>query len=538
MDVDQDSSDIEATDKLVDSSEKKKLECTPKIIIFIIVGNLIFIALNIVLIHFYSLNKVNFMTSEMNDYVKNLTKIAITDKRILHLIKTENDAESKYQKLVDLQKIVLNATYEFLKSNGFDSLLKDMNNITFSNVLKSYKEDPSNPISFIEDLYRVLTQKEDWRIYQLMDNYDLKTINDAIFENTGDKYKEQLKYVILYGLIDLPFQVLYFSNNSEIRNKYIETIKTKLNPDTINNTINTVMQDYKIQTNDILMVLGCDQKEEENRIKAINDIIINLANTGLRTQSTENEAKTLKDNFKDFYMNDKKYKSLMKDCLEETNNYEKFFENGKKIIEQYAEIGIEEICQHLNQYKFSVETANTVINYLNLGESNETIHIIRLDGKQSNDDIKYNKSDIFILYNLHDTDSTTEDKTNRATTYSNAQAIKYLKNEYPNFLTEEQYNNITLVSSRGDAERQLEAFNIASNITNITDEQNKIRRWNQVIWNKKEEKENLNGNETIKIMLETLVKSYHLYAEKCEMKNEDLAKDYVNLIKIYKNISV
>jgi hypothetical protein len=298
------------------------------------------------------------------------------------------------------------------------------------------------------------------------------------------------------------------------------------------------MQDYKIQTNDILMVLGCDQKEEENRIKAINDTIINLANTGLRTQSTENEAKTLKDNFKDFYMNDKKYKSLMKDCLEETNNYEKFFENGKKIIEQNAEIGIEEICQHLNKYKFSVETANTVINYLNLGESNEIIHIIRLDGKQSNDDIKYNKSDIFILYNLHDTDSTTEDKTNRATTYSNAQAIKYLKNEYPNFLTEEQYNNIILVSSRGDAERQLEAFNIASNITNITDEQNKIRRWNQVIWNKKEEKENLNGNETIKIMLETLVKSYHLYAEKCEMKNEDLAKDYVNLIKIYKNISV
>ena len=121
MEVDQDSGDMDGSEKLVDPSEKKKLECTPKIIIFITIGNLIFIALNIIFIHLYHYNKTNHMTSIMNDYVKDLNKMAITDKRINHLIKTENDEESKYQKLVDLQKLVLNATYEFLKNKGFDS---------------------------------------------------------------------------------------------------------------------------------------------------------------------------------------------------------------------------------------------------------------------------------------------------------------------------------------------------------------------------------------------------------------------------------
>ena len=109
-------------------------------------------------------------------------------------------------------------------------------------VLPRYIENPAEPISFIEDLQRVLTQEEDWRIYQLMDNYDLKTINDAIHEKTGDKYIEQLKTIILYGLIDLPLQVLYFSKNETIKEEYIKAIKTKLNPGTINNIINTFRQ--------------------------------------------------------------------------------------------------------------------------------------------------------------------------------------------------------------------------------------------------------------------------------------------------------
>ena len=537
MEVDQDSGDMDGSEKLVDPSEKKKLECTPKIIIFITIGNLIFIALNIIFIHLYHYNKTNYMTSIMNDYVKDLNKMAITDKRINHLIKTENDEESKYQKLVDLQKLVLNATYEFLKNKGFDSLLKEMDNKTFAHVLPKYIENPAEPISFIEDLYRVLTQEEDWRIYQLMDNYDLKTINDAIHEKTGDKYIEQLKTIILYGLIDLPLQVLYFSKNETIKEEYIKAIKTKLNPGTINNIINTKMQDYKKDTNDVLMVLGCDQEEEIKRInKTIPDTIINLVNTGLRMSSTENERKNLKENFEKYYLGDS-YGNLMKNCLEENEVYEEFIKEGRQLIEgEYTDEKIEKIHELFKNKSFSVETANTVINYIKLGVSNDNIKIIRLNGKQSNDDIKYNTSDVFILYNLHDTDNTTEDKTNRATTYSNAQAIKYLKRECPNFLTDEQYNNTILISSLEDAERQLEAFNIASNIIKMKDVQNKIMRWDQVLWYKDGE-ENLNGNQTIEIMLETLVKSYHLYSEKCGMNNDSLAGIYINLIEKYQNIS-
>ena len=506
MEVDQDSGDMDGSEKLVDPSEKKKLECTPKIIIFITIGNLIFIALNIIFIHLYHYNKTNYMTSIMNDYVKDLNKMAITDKRINHLIKTENDEESKYQKLVDLQKLVLNATYEFLKNKGFDSLLKEMDNKTFAHVLPKYIENPAEPISFIEDLYRVLTQEEDWRIYQLMDNYDLKTINDAIHEKTGDKYIEQLKTIILYGLIDLPLQVLYFSKNETIKEEYIKAIKTKLNPGTINNIINTKMQEYKQEANNILMVLGCDQEEEIKRInKTIPDTIINLVNTGLRMSSTENERKNLKENFEKYYLDDS-YGNLMKNCLEENEVYEEFIKEGRQLIEEeYTDEKIEKIHGLFKNKSFSV-------------------------------DIKYNASDVFILYNLHDTDNTTEDKTNRATTYSNAQAIKYLKQEYPNFLTDEQYNNTILISSLEDAERQLEAFNIASNIIKMKDVQNKIMRWDQVLWYKDGE-ENLNGNQTIEIMLETLVKSYHLYSEKCGMNNDSLAGIYINLIEKYQNIS-
>ena len=297
------------------------------------------------------------------------------------------------------------------------------------------------------------------------------------------------------------------------------------------------MQDYQIKENNIFMVLGCDQEEEKKRInETIPDTIINLVNTGLRMESTENEQKNFKENFEKYYLDDS-YQNLMGNCLERSEDYEKFTNEGKKLIEEgeYEKDKIEKIHALFKTESFSVETANTVINYLKLGVSKDNIKIIRLNGTQSNDDINYNTNDVFILYNLHDIDSSTEDKTNRATTYSNAQAIKYLKDEYPNFFTEAQYNNIILVSSRDDAERQLEAFNIASNITSMKDEQNKTMRWDQVIWYKDGE-EYLNGNKTIEITLETLVKSYHLYSEKCKMNNDSLAGNYTNFIEKYQNI--
>ena len=119
MEVDQEQ-DVEGTEKLVDSDEKKKLECTPKIIIIIVIANLLFIAVNIILIHFLSLSKVDHISTIMKDYVKDYTKSAITDERIMHLIKSQNNSNSsiRYQELANLQNLVFYATYEYLNSHN------------------------------------------------------------------------------------------------------------------------------------------------------------------------------------------------------------------------------------------------------------------------------------------------------------------------------------------------------------------------------------------------------------------------------------
>ena len=535
MDIDQDNSDMEGAEKLVDSEEKKNLECTPKIIIIIVIANCVFVAVNIILIRFFSLSKTDHMTTIMNNYIKDYTKSAITEKRIMHLIKSNNNSNSsvRYQQLVEIQKLVFNATYEFLKSNSqFKPLLEKMINETYKHVLPDYKAQ-GTPINIIEDLYKVLTQEEDWRIYKLMDNYDLKTINDAIHNGKGDKYKEQLKIVILYGLINLPFQVFYFSNNETIKKNFQEAIIKKLNPDNINQTINHLMEE--VDKNDKkLMVLGGDKEEEKKRIKATEEYI-NLVDTGLRTQLTPDENKTIMDYFEKYYI-DNGYKELMKNCLsKDTSDIDTFISGGSKYIGNAIKIQ-----EYLANNSFSVETANTVINYIELGIAKEKINIIRLSPKTNNDEIVYNKTHYFILYNVIDNATSGDNNTTRATTYSNAKAIKYLKERYPTFLEEKDYQKIILVSTQGDAERQLEAFNIASNLSSIIDENNQTRKWNEVIWNKNEEKI-LSGRDIINIMLEAMVKSYNLIATNYfeSHKKDDLynlACIYTDLINEYQKI--
>ena len=94
----------------------------------------------------------------------------------------------------------------------------------------------------------------------------------------------------------------------------------------------------------------------------------------------------------------------------------------------------------------------------------------------------------------------------RATTEANVKALYYLKNEYKNFLNEGDYNNIVLVSSQGKGERQLEAFNIISNIFKYG------LKFNYVIWNKKYEK--ILGEKNFSdILADIVVKSFNLISK-------------------------
>ena len=157
------------------------------------------------------------------------------------------------------------------------------------------------------------------------------------------------------------------------------------------------------------------------------------------------------------------------------------------------------------------------------------IHIIRLGSKYrtqlTDNEMIYDKDDVYILYNVFDKDKTA-DGIMRATTESNAKALSYLKDEKPNFLTDEQYNKIILVSSQGNGERQLEAFNIISNLYNYT------FKFDAVIWNKNNSSE-LTDNKTCEYFLESVVKNYHLYGttfSKIESNFKGFEKDFRNLI--------
>ena len=113
--------------------------------------------------------------------------------------------------------------------------------------------------------------------------------------------------------------------------------------------------------------------------------------------------------------------------------------------------------------------------------------------------MEYKEDEVYILYNVFDYDK----RVKRATTEANVKAIYYLKDENDDFLSDEVYNNIILVSSKGMAERQLEAFNIVNKIYNYS------FHFNSVIWNKNFNTK-FNGEKIIECLLENIVKSTNL----------------------------
>ena len=497
--------DLEGMENLIDKKEVNQTKCKGKYIILIIVGNLILIGICIFFIYLVSKSKVNKISQFFNDYLIEINKIAITSNRIKHLIKT--DTKDKYQALVDLEKLILNNTWVSLKNKeAIDSFDELISKLLFPDDNKIHK-------GISENLVQILTQNVDYKIYQLLDKDTLKALNDKLNGKKNNDEKEllekKLKAVILYGLINFPLQTTYFSKDKTIKQELINSTIEKLNPDEILNKVNKEMEKYDNNTYNIYMVLGAAQLVERERMTAkVNNLTyINFINTGLRVESTQEEInKCFKDSFENYYINES-YKELMMACSAEKmteKNYTDFIKGCKNLIsESYTKDNMKIINEFFNNYTFSVETANTVVECLKFNVSLDKIHIIRLGYKyRLNEQLKYNESDVYILYNVFDI-SPSSDTMRRATTEANVKAICYLKDECPDFLKEEDYDKFILVSSRGTAERQLEAFNIISNINNYS------IKFDAVIWNDENTKP-LSGRETITFLLDSFVKSTNL----------------------------
>ena len=508
--------------------DNNQLKCKSKYIILIIFGNLILIFICSIIIYLVAKTKVNKISPLFNDYLKDITKIAITPHRVKHLVKTET--KDKFQELVDLEKKILNTTWERInqKNKKAIEVLDDL----ISKFL--FPKDNEIHYGISEDLVKILTQKEDYKIYQLLDKDIPKKLNEQLNDekNSEDKIltENKLKAVILYGLINFPLQITYFSKKPEIKQDLIDMVTEKLNEKEIENIINVKMEQYDNNSYNLYMALGAAQLEERKRIttEVKNKTFINLINTGLRVISTSEEINNcFKNSFENFYINNT-YKNLMMACSADEmtdDDYAKFIETSQKFkSDNYTEKNMTKINEFFNNHTFSVETANTIIEYINLGIPVEKIHIIRLGYKYRNlllnEPLKYDENDVYILYNVFDI-SQSSDNIKRATTEANVKAIYYLRDECPDFLNEDDYNRFILVSSQGNAERQLEAFNIISNIYGYN------FKFDAVIWNKNYEKD-LNGKKIIGYILETVVKSTNLISTSFFKNNY-----FTNEIKIF-----
>ena len=516
MDIEANDLESKDSDNLINKKEEKKNECSGKLITLIIFANIILIAIVVVIVHFVAKNKVDKISSFFNDYLKDLVKIAITPKRIEHLVKTETD--DKYQIIVDLEKKMIDITWQQIKERYKETINE------LDKLISKFLLGKENAKGISENLVQILTQKEDYKIYQLLDEDNLKDLNQQL--NEDDKRKnleEKLKLVILYGLINFPLQMTYYpSKNSTFKSQCIDKIKEKLDPEDINLTFNNIMGNYNnISDKAVYMVLGCAQGAERSRLKSI-EPFINITNVGFRVQPEDSEFNnTIKDNFDNYIFNNEikeEIKHLIKYCFADIisdEKYENFIKETKECF-QDEPLNKTKIIEIFFNYSFSIETANTVIEYLKLGLTADKIHIIQLgeDKRRLLNEplLNYNKDEAYILYNVFDVNDANykigENNSiiiKRATTEANAKGLLYLQKEEPNFFTKEEFNNLILVSSHNDSERQLEAFNIIYNL-NGSD-----TRFDSVIWNKNNEEQD-SENRTIDRFIENVVKSHNLMA--------------------------
>ena len=450
----------------------------------------------------------SIIISQITDnYLLDLNKLAITEKRLNHLFNGKNTIKDNYNNLIQLEKSIFKKSWEYLQINNKETIIKL--NEMISIFLSLPKNEKNNNISNI--LFQIMIESES--IYNLRDNDNIKYIIKKL-ENKeeNEEIKNKLNIILLYSFINLPLQFGFFSSNQTIKNNFVNEIYNHMisSNKNISTDINKNMGQY---SNDLIyMALGTTQNNEYRGITSKSPEIpyINICNTGLRTQYYAEEEQYLKDNIQNYFIKPE-YKNIIMECtgneIMKEDTYENFVIDCLNLLEN---LSIDNAIQVFSKYDFSIETANTFIEYLKLNVPLENIIIIRLGEKNIKnkyEDLKYNKNKVYILFNVVDVSQTYYKNIEiiRATTEANVKAIYYLMNECPNFLNKEEYNNIVLVSRQLNAERQLEAFNIISNIFNYGIE------FNSVIWNKNYEYE-LTDKQIYDYILNIIVKSYNLIA--------------------------
>ena len=450
----------------------------------------------------------SIIISQITDnYLLYLNKLAITEKRLNHLFNGKNTIKDNYNNLIQLEKSIFKKSWEYLQINNKETIIKL--NEMISIFLSLPKNEKNNNISNI--LFQIMIESES--ISNLKDNDNIKYIIKKL-ENKeeNEEIKNKLNIILLYSYINLPLQFGYFSSNQTIKNNFINEIYNHMISSNKNilTDINKNMGQY---SNDLIyMALGTTQNNEYRGITSKSPEIpyINICNTGLRTQYYAEEEQYLKDNIQNYFIKPE-YKNIIMECtgneIMKEDTYENFVIDCFNLLEN---LSIDNAIQVFSKYDFSIETANTFIEYLKLNVPLENIIIIRLgekNNKNKYEDLKYNKNKVYILFNVIDVAQTYYKNIEiiRATTEANVKAIYYLMNECPNFLNKEEYNNIVLISRQLNAERQLEAFNIISNIFNYGIE------FNSVIWNKNYESV-LTDKQIYDYILNIIVKSYNLIA--------------------------
>jgi len=449
----------------------------------------------------------NKITSNFSDdFLKHLNELAITEKRINHLYKNSNNNNYYFNDIILLEKIIIKTSWNFIDKH-YKKIKEKLNKLISDFLLISYG-------NIADELFGIMIENKS--------NDNILCAIDKLKNEKNEIIKDKLNMVLLYSFINLPLQLCYFNSNSNIKNDFLNEIysQMKLNyndKDNILNKFNTEIGPCKNES--IYIVLGANQEEEYKRITSKSPDIpyISICNTGLRTQYLQNEIKLyLIDNINNYYIKPE-LKPMMMQCTSNDIMTEEIYNNFiNDLFDLIKNLNEENILKTFSNYSFSVETANSVIEYLKLGVSLDDIIIMRLGDKNTNKNvdksIKYNKNKVYILFNVIDVSETmyigSEKKfrIKRATTEANVKALYYLKNECKNFLGEEDYNNLVLVSSQGNGERQLEAFNIISNIFKYG------LKFNYVIWSQKYEKK-LEDKNLCDILTDIVVKSFNLIAK-------------------------
>lgn len=479
----------------------------------------IFLIIYIILILYYiKNNNSENMLSDINqisyNYLKYSTKLAISEKRLAHLFTIKDKNEDYYDKLISLEKTIIKLGWEQLLINKKELLIELNKNIT--NFLYLPQKDINNNISNF--LFRIMIENEPIKNYQENKNiqYIIKKLKN-IEEN--EIMKNRLNNILLYAFINLPLQFSFFSQNSAIKTNFTNEAFKHITSFPHYQTFNNINRNMGISSNNsIYMVLGSTQEEELRRMTAKSPDIpyINICNVGIRPQFSESELKSfLVENINKYYTNSQ-YKNIIMQCtsygLMNEEVYNNFVNDCNNLL---YNPNLENVALTFEKYNFSIETANTVIDYLKLNIPLDDIIILRLGEKnKENAKIKYNKNKVYILFNVIDVSKTyyLNYTITRATTEANAKVIYYLINECKNFFKKEDYKNIVLVSNQLNAERQLETFNIISKIFKYGYE------FNYVIWNKQYEIE-LTDKKISDYICEIISKSYNLISNSLKKIN-------------------